>query len=115
MTPAVAQAWLQDSLLAAFFASVLFALGATVLFPWWESRLGRALVTMDVLWTLTMLPLILAYFGLNERGVFYTQYFAATLTLTAGAALWRLWVIFAEQRLGRKRRARRREGSNGHG
>ena len=104
MTPAAAATWLNGSLLAAFFASVLFVLGATFIFPWWKSRLGESLVIMDALWALTMLPLVLGFFGLiSDRGILFTQYYAATLSLTAATALWRLWVIYREQRGERQR------------
>lgn len=103
MTAAQAGTWLDASLLAAFFASVLFIIGATFIFPWWKYPLGQALVIVDLLWTLTMLPLVLSLFGVvSDKGVFYVEYFAATLSLTSIAIMWRLWVIYKEQRKERK-------------
>lgn len=99
MDLAQASEWLKYALLAAFFASVIFVIGTSVIFPWWRYRLGRSLVTMDALWTITMFPLVLEYFHIiNDPGLYYIEYFAASLTLTAFAALWRLWSIFSEQR-----------------
>jgi hypothetical protein len=103
VTTAFAVQWLRWSIVAAFIASVIFFAGATLIFPWWRQPIGRALVLIDVFWSVTLLPPFLVEIRvLGGRQLFFIAYYAVSLCATAVLTLWRLWAIAKIQRQGRK-------------
>jgi hypothetical protein len=90
---------IEPAVFFAFACSAVFAAGYTVIAPWWRSAVGRAMVAMDAALMVLLLPSALHYaIGLNVANPFFRGYYVGSLVLTGMIALWRLWVIWREQR-----------------
>lgn len=86
------------ALLFAFWSSIVFMLGYTVISPWWRYTVGRAIVALDAALTVTLLPSALYYmFGVSPRESALRWYVGFSLVLVGLVALWRLWVIWSVQ------------------
>lgn len=86
-------------LCAAFFSSVVFLAGYSLLAPWWRYRVGRAVASLDIGLILALAPGTLNYmFGLRIYGAPYLWYACFSLLLVAGITLGRLLVIYRIQR-----------------
>ena len=87
------------AVLTAFFSSVLFLVGYSVLAPWWRHPVGRAVASLDAGLTFALLPAALhQLFGLSLISMFFAWYYGGSLFLVAGITLWRLVVIWTVQR-----------------
>ena len=93
-----------DMVMVAFFASVLFVVAYTALASWWKSPIGRALVMMDTGLALVLAPLVLhRLLGLTLlTSISYAWYYLLSLSLVAGATLWRTVIIVRVQLRARK-------------
>jgi hypothetical protein len=96
--------------LVAFIASAAFIVLYTTLAPWWRSSIGRALVMLDAGLALTLAPAVLhRFFGLAlAESLLFAWYFLITLTVVAGAVVWRTVIMVREQLAERSRGRRRR-------
>lgn len=99
-----------DVVLAAFVASVAFIVLYTALAPWWRTDIGRALVMLDAGVALTLGPSVAYRFlGFKVADTLgFSWYFLVTLTMVAGAIIWRTVIMTREQLAGRPRGRRRR-------
>jgi hypothetical protein len=87
---------------AAAVSSLIFLLGSTWVFPWYDSPAGRAMVSIDGVLFLALLPALLHHiFGVNTQTTFFIWYYAASLWTVAGVTLWRLVTLWLIQRNGR--------------
>lgn len=98
------------SLVAAFFASVIFVIGASFLIPWWRTLAGRSMVLIDVALAVALAPSAEHHFfpGVTLDATAFAWYYFVSFCLVIGVTLWRLGVIYAVQRRGRKVAAARR-------
>lgn len=95
-----------DAVIASFAASVLFVATYTALARWWRSEVGRALVALDTGLALTLAPLVLHRLsGLNVSSLGFAWYYFGSLTLVAGATLWRTVIVVRTQWRDRVRQA----------
>jgi len=87
------------AVLCAFFASIVFMTGYTILAPWWRHPVGRAIVSLDFALSAALTPSVLRLlFGVNIQTLWFAWYYGLALLSVAAITLWRLWVIFAVQR-----------------
>lgn len=87
------------AVLTAFFSSLVFIVGYSILAPWWRHPVGRAVASLDVGLTFALLPSALhQLFGLSLISMFFAWYYGCTLFLVAAITLWRLVVIWTVQR-----------------
>lgn len=94
---------INDMVVLAFAASVLFIVVYTVLAPWWRSEIGRALIAMDTGLALALAPAVLhRLLGVSlAASLGFGWYYLGSLALVAGATLWRTWIIIKTQWRGR--------------
>lgn len=91
----------EAAVLFAFFSSVVFAAGYTLLAPWWRYAAGRAMVSLDFGLTVALLPAVLHYLaGLSLMHAFFAWYYGGSLILVGLIALWRLRVVWRLQTQG---------------
>lgn len=89
---------------AAEVASLIFLLGVTWIFPWYESMAGRAMVAIDAALFVALFPAFLHFvFGLNTNTVFFVWYYGSSLWLVAIVTVSRLFLLYFVQRNGRRR------------
>lgn len=86
--------------ITAFFSTLTFLVGYSMLAPWWRNPVGQAVALLDIALLLALLPSILhLVFGLNIVAYrWFAWYYGASLFLVAGITLWRLVVIATVQR-----------------
>jgi hypothetical protein len=69
---------------------------------WWRSTIGWTVAAMDILLMLTfMLPSVGLIFGIDTRGPDYRWYTLGVLALVQPTVVWRAYVLFRRQQLGR--------------
>jgi hypothetical protein len=80
--------------LTAFFSTIVFITGYTVLAPWWRYSVGRAIVSLDGALFATLLPTFLRLvFHVNNHVFFYAWFTIVSLFLVAATTLWRLMTL----------------------
>lgn len=90
---------IDGTVIAAFVSSLIFIIGYTVMAPWWRYAVGRAMVTLDLAISLTILPGILHLaFGLSTAtSEFFAWYRVISLGAVAATTLWRLYTVHKVQ------------------
>jgi hypothetical protein len=89
---------------ASEIASLIFLLGVTWIFPWYETMAGRAMVTLDAALAIALFPAFLHFiFGLNTNTMFFVWYYGVSLWLVAIVTVSRLGILYFVQRNGRRR------------
>jgi hypothetical protein len=92
-----------DAVIVAFAASVLFVAVYSSMAPWWRSQIGRALVALDTGLALALAPIVMHRLaGLDVTSLAFAWYYFASLTLVAGATVWRTWIVAKTQWQARK-------------
>lgn len=88
-----------------FGACAAFVAGYTVLARgWWHTRVGLAMGLRDIVIALTLLPQVLhAAVGVTLAIAWFHWYWRASLLALGVVTLWRLGVIWDEQRRARTR------------
>lgn len=82
----------------AFFSSIVFVLGYSLIAPWWRQEVGRAMVSLDCGLMLALAPAVLRMlFHVTNWLTFFAWYYGGSLLLVAGITLWRLLVIWHVQ------------------
>lgn len=80
--------------LCAFWSSVLFLIGYTLIAHWWNRPEGWTVASLDMALILAVLPAALHYIlGVNTRDVFFAWYYGSSGLLVAVVTLARLAVI----------------------
>lgn len=83
----------------AFLGAAIYILGYSIRAPWWQYRVGRAMVSLDAAVILTLLPSILHLcFHVNTADTFYGWWRVVSLSLVFGVTMWRLYTIDYVQR-----------------
>jgi len=86
------------SAIVAFFSTLTFLVGYSLLAPWWRSPVGRAVASLDMALLLALLPSALhLLFGLNVSYPWFAWYYGGSLFLVSAITLWRLAVIWVVQ------------------
>ena len=89
--------------IAASVASIVFLLGVSWIFPWWQSMAGRAMVTIDAALFVALFPAFLHFvFGLNTETDFFVWYYGASLWIVAIVTIARLVTLYLVQRNGER-------------
>lgn len=77
-----------------FLSSILFIVVYSFIAPWWKHLVGKAMVSIDLLVILTLLPGILRlWFGISVFNSFFDWYRIASLAIGTGTILWRTWTV----------------------
>ncbi len=83
-----------------FYASLIFIIGVSAFWPWWQSELGWSITAKSIALGLAVLPAQIAYWtgGKPSPG----EQWAATILLwfVPPILIWRAWVLFKVQRRG---------------
>lgn len=81
--------------ITAFFSTLTFLVGYSLLAPWWRNPIGRAVASLDAALLFALLPSMLhLVFGLNVAQYhWFAWYYGASLLLVSAITLWRLVVI----------------------
>lgn len=80
--------------LFAFWSSVLFLIGYSLLAKWWKHQVGWTVASFDFGLIIAMMPSALHYvLGLNLRDVFFAWYYGCSLILVGLIAWARLAII----------------------
>ena len=87
------------AVLYAFGCSLLFLIGVSLIWKWWRSLAGRAMVLLDVMLALALLPsAIHQVFGLSLISEAFAWYYFGSLVSVGTTILWRLRVVWRVQR-----------------
>jgi hypothetical protein len=87
---------------AAGISALIFLIGSTWAFPWYDSAAGRAMVSIDAGLFVALFPVLLHHiFGLDTHTEFFLWYYASSLWLVAVITIWRLVTLWLIQRNGR--------------
>lgn len=87
---------------AAFWTSLAFIPAASLIWPWWRTPLGRALVSMDVLIVLAFLPAVLRRVaGIPASSAGFAWFNLGVLALVPLRTVWLAVIIWRIQRGGR--------------
>jgi hypothetical protein len=88
-----------SGVLDAFFSSITFLIGYSLLAKWWRRPVGRAVAALDVALIIALAPFALhVLFHLNLSQLWFAWYYGSALHLTALVTLSRLVVIWTVQR-----------------
>ena len=99
----LAVSFLDWGTVAASAASILFLLGVSWIFPWWQTMAGRAMVTIDAALAVALFPAFLHFvFGLNTETTFFVWYYGSSLWLVAIVTMSRLVILYLVQRNGER-------------
>lgn len=94
ISPLAATDLLDAGLLTAFFTSILFVVGYSLMAPWWEHKVGWSAVMLDITLGLVLLPTSLhLLFGMATTGLFFTWYRCLSLFAVSLVTLWRLELV----------------------
>lgn len=95
----------ETAVLCAWFSSVVFLLGYSVIARWWLSPIGQAVAFLDACLVIALFPSVLhQLFGLSVISIFFAWYYGSSLFLVAAITLWRLALIVGVQRSSTPRR-----------
>jgi len=91
------------AVLFAFGCSLVLIVGVSLIWAWWESWLGRSLMSLDVAISLALAPAVLrVLFGLTTARLVIACYYAASLFTVGLIMMWRLVVVWRVQRGARR-------------
>lgn len=97
----------ETAVLCAWFSSVIFLVGYSLIATWWRHPIGQAVAFLDACLVIALFPSVLhQLFGLSVISVFFAWYYGGSLFLVAAITLWRLMLIIGVQRKSTPRRAR---------
>jgi hypothetical protein len=76
-----------------FAASLIFIIGYSRIAPWWRYAVGRAVVSLDIVLAVTLLPSVIRLAFHLHPNTFFVWYAAISLFFVSGVILWRLATI----------------------
>lgn len=88
----------------------------TRILPWWRELVTRSLIIAELCWSVTLAPLVGAeLFHWDEGSIAWVCYYAMSLSLSCAVTIWRLWVMWNEQKRGRRQLKRLRRAADEQG
>lgn len=85
---------LDAGILLAFFTSIAFVVGYSILAPWWQHKVGWSVVLLDITITLVLAPGVFhLLFNTSTTGLFFTWYRCLSLFAISAVTLWRLLLV----------------------